>query len=91
MRKLKDLWESVGDFVICFLAIVGIFCLGVSVLVGGYVANSEWICHSWHNATGDTTQLIAGDCYVKDKDKDNRFEPYDAYVNYHHVNMKVSK
>lgn len=72
------------DVVLPILIIVAIV-LGVvfGVVILG-IANSHWNCYGWSKQTGETTQVISGECYVKNGDK---WEIFQTYVKNHHVDI----
>lgn len=82
---MRDFWEEV---LFPLTVIGGFLALGLLVIfgvaLGATTLNSYWECSSWHKSTGDQTQVIAGDCFVKNGSK---WEVFSTYIKNHHVEV----
>lgn len=71
---------------LCFITVlVGTILVIACLAVGMGFAIATWDCTQWHQKTGQTTQVIAASCYVRNGD---RWELFDTYVKNHHVDLE---
>lgn len=79
MREfIETAWIIMASVVIGLIVVVGTsLCLTLG--------NAHWECHAYHEKTGVETQVIGGDCFVKDGEK---WEVFSAYINQYHVDSK---
>jgi len=76
---MKDFLIGIGVIALTFATLTG-------AVAGLFYANSQWNCSSWHEATGDQTRVVAGECMVHNP-RTGRWEIYDSYIRDHHVGL----
>jgi hypothetical protein len=76
---------SARDFFYLLGIVFATVAIFFSAIFTAYYGNSVWECHAWHAHTGETTQVIAGNCFVYDGAK---WELYGTHVRNHHVDLR---
>lgn len=72
----------IGDVVIPMAIVLGLLLGGIGAILGLSIANAHWNCTQWTRNTGENTQVMAGECYVR---SGARWELFDTYIRHHHV------
>lgn len=86
---MRDFIEFVGEVLVTVLVVL---VVGTGLIAGAAVglseANAQWNCRAYHAATGEHTEVIAGDCFVQ---RNGEWIIYDAAVNPKRLQVEGSK